>query len=158
MRPAIYVNRCEEIYFHLYSNKELFAILCHYLPDIKVTCDKDDIAYACRGRARDAFLLAQKIQRYCNKDSRTIFKDSDWNNIKDIFSIHSYGLKTEEVQLLKVIGDSEPISSANLAVRMGVNVQNIESELEIRVRELGFIENGTRGRCLTDKGREYLEV
>jgi Holliday junction resolvasome RuvABC ATP-dependent DNA helicase subunit len=151
------VNRCEEVYFHIYTNKELFDILSMYLPGIKIVCDKTDIAYACRGRARDAFLLAQKIQRYCNKEGIKVFAKDDWNEVKDIFGIHPLGLKTEEVTLLKIISESEQISSTNLAVRMGVNVQNIESEIEIRPRELGLIESGTRGRILTDKGVEYLK-
>lgn len=150
------VNRCEEVYFHTYSNKELYDIICLYLPGIKIRCDKKDIAYACRGRARDAFLLTQKIQRYCNKQGVKVFDEDDWSEIKEIFSIHLYGLKTEEVTLLKLISECEQISSTNLAVRMGVNVQNIESEIEIRPRELGFIESGTRGRILTEKGKEYL--
>jgi Holliday junction resolvasome RuvABC ATP-dependent DNA helicase subunit len=152
------LNRCEEIYFHIYSNAELFRILSFYLPGIKIACDKEDISYACRGRARDAFALSQKVQRYCNKEGVNVFNGNDWNNLKDIFSIYPCGLKTEEVSLLKIIGESEQISSANLAVRMGVNIQNIESELEIRPRELGFIESGARGRILTDKGKKYLKM
>lgn len=152
------LDRCEEIYFSLYSNKELFDMLCFYLPGIKVICDKEDIAYACRGRARDTFRLSKKIQRYCTMKDIKSFGNNDWNEIKNIFGIHPYGLKTEEVNLLKIIGESEQISSANLAIRMGVNVQNIESEIEVRSRELGFIESGTRGRSLTEKGKIYLKV
>lgn len=151
------LNRCEEVYFHTYSNKELFDILGMYLPDIRIACDKSDISYACRGRARDAFLLSQKIQRYCTMHGVNVFNNEDWKEIKDIFGIHPFGLKTEEVRLLKIISESQPISSNNLAVRMGVNVQNIESEIEVRPRELGFIENGTRGRALTEDGKKYLK-
>ena len=152
------VNRCEEIYFYLYSNEELFNILCHYLPDIKVICDKEDIAFACRARARDAYLLSQKIQRYCTMYKLNTFGNKGWKDIKDVFSIHHLGLKTEEVSLLKVIGIAGQISSSNLAVKLGVNVSNIESEIEVRPRELGLIENGTRGRRLTDEGKKYMEM
>jgi Holliday junction resolvasome RuvABC ATP-dependent DNA helicase subunit len=152
------VNRCEEIYFYLYSNEELFNILCHYLPNINITCNKEDIAFACRGRARDAYLLSQNIQRYCTMYKLNVFGNKGWEDIKGIFSIHQMGLKTEEVSLLKVIEAAGQISSTNLAVKLGVNVSNIESEIEVRPRELGLIENGTRGRILTEEGKKYMGI
>lgn len=151
------VNRCEEISFKMYSNEELFNILSFYCEDINITCDKDDIAYACRGRARDAFLLSNNIIRYCNRHSISEFNDKSWQEIKSIFGIYNYGLKSEEITLMKIIKEASYISSSNLAVKMGVNVNNIESEIELRPREIGFIENGTRGRCLTKKGKEYID-
>jgi Holliday junction resolvasome RuvABC ATP-dependent DNA helicase subunit len=151
------VNRCEEMHFKMYSNEELFNILSFYSNKIKITCDKDDIAYACRGRARDAFLLSNNIIRYCNRHSINEFNEDCWQEIKNIFGFYDYGLKSEEIALMKLIKEASYISSANLAVKMGVNIHNIESEIELRPREIGFIENGTRGRCLTNKGREYID-
>ena len=103
-------------------------------------------------------MLSQKIQRYCTMYKLNTFGNKGWKDIKDVFSIHHLGLKTEEVSLLKVIGIAGQISSSNLAVKLGVNVSNIESEIEVRPRELGLIENGTRGRRLTDEGKKYMEM
>ena len=150
------INRCEEINFKMYSNEELFDILSFYSNGLIITCDKDDIAYACRGRARDAFLLSHNIIRYCTRHNISEFDEKCWQEIKSIFGIYNYGLKSEEITLMKLIKESSHISSSNLAVKMGVNVDNIESEIELRPREIGFIENGTRGRCLTQKGIEYI--
>jgi Holliday junction resolvasome RuvABC ATP-dependent DNA helicase subunit len=152
------LNRCVEIYFHLYSNEELFLILEHYLPNIAITCNHEDIAYACRGRGRDAFLLAQNIKRYCGMNEVSALDQKGWKEIKNIFGIYPMGLNTQEIELLKIIAKDEPISSNNLAVKMGVNIQNIESEIEVRPRELGLIESGTRGRVLTDTGKVYLKT
>jgi Holliday junction resolvasome RuvABC ATP-dependent DNA helicase subunit len=152
------LNRCVEIYFHLYSNEELFLILEHYLPYIAITCNHEDIAYACRGRGRDAFLLAQNIKRYCGMNETSALDQKGWKEIKNIFGIYPMGLNTQEIELLKIIAKDEPISSNNLAVKMGVNIQNIESEIEVRPRELGLIESGTRGRVLTDAGKVYLKT
>ena len=154
--PAL-LNRCEEIYFNLYSNEELFNILKVYLPDITIVCDKEDLSFACRGRARDAFLISNNIRRYCSMNNSSIFDQIGWDYVKNVFGIHAMGLNNQEIALMKMISIYQPISSGNLAVKMGVNLQNIESELETRPRELGFIENSTRGRILTDKGIKYLK-
>ena len=152
------LNRCVEVYFQLYSNDELYRILEHYLPDITISCDKEDLAYACRGRARDAFILSQNIKRYCLMEGIRTFDEAGWQNIKSIFNIHTYGLNTQEIKLMTEIQNGGPISSGNIAIKMGVSIQNVESELEIRARELGFIENTQRGRILTDKGLAYLSL
>lgn len=151
------LNRCVEIYFQLYTNSELIQILRHYLPGINLSCELEDLAYACRGRARDAFLLSQNIKRYCVMNKINSFDNNGWNDVKNIFSIQDYGLNSYEVRLMKAIRECGSISSNNLAVKLGVSVQNIESELEIRARELGFIDNTPRGRVLTNKGTEYLK-
>lgn len=151
------LNRCVEIYFNLYSFKELYAILKSYLPGISLRCNPVALAYACRGRARDAYLLSQNISRYCVMNKTKLFDKEAWNNIKSIFGIHTCGLKSQEVELLRIIAENAPISLTNLAVKMGLNTSNIESEIEIRPRELGFIDNESRGRVLTDQGKTYLK-
>jgi Holliday junction resolvasome RuvABC ATP-dependent DNA helicase subunit len=144
------------VYFDLYTNDELFDILQSYLPNIALICDKNDISYACRGRARDAFLLSQNILRYCNMTNKNEFDDNDWIALKDIFGVHNYGLNSKEVELMKMIQVNQPISCNNLAIRLGINVENVESEIEIRPKELGFITNTMRGRCLTEDGLKFI--
>ena len=151
------LNRCVEIYFHTYSNKNLFRILKLYSKGVSIECDAVDVSYACRGRARDAFVLSQNILRHSIMNNKKVFDTSSWADVREIFGIHEYGLNNQEVELLKTIKDNAPISCRNLAVKLGVNESNIESELEIRPRELGFIKNGTRGRKLSEEGLEYLK-
>jgi Holliday junction DNA helicase RuvB len=152
------LNRCVEIYYHLYSNKELFKIVNQYLNGVTISADSTDLAYACRGRARDAFILAQNIQRYCIMEDTNELTEEGWEELRDIFSIHPRGLKTSEIELMKILEASGPMSCGNLAIKMGVNPNNIESELEIRPRELGFIKSSPKGRCLTEEGEAYLKV
>ena len=151
------LNRLEEGYFTTYNNKDIFKMLRYYLPGIKLTCDENDIAYACRGRARDAVKLSQKIRMYCSGHNTNVFNANGWKQVKETFGICSYGLNTKEVDLMKILAKDAPLSSASIASKMGVNVFNIEDEIETRPRELGFIENSCKGRCLTDKGVEYLK-
>ncbi len=151
------INRCIETYFNIYTHEELFNMLLFYVKNIDIKCDMDDISYACRGRARDAFLLSSHIIRYCSGKGINKFDNDNWLDMKNILGINKYGLKSEEIKLLKYISESNYISLSNLAVKMGVNINNIESELEIRPREIGLIDNSSRGRFLTDNGKEYLK-
>lgn len=157
--PRALVNRCTEIYFRLYSNKELFNILKSYLGNVKIGVSlKKELAYACRGRARDAYILSTYINRYCDMYGVNVFGNDGWDEVKGVMGLYPYGLKSQEVELLRVVKSGFPISLNGIAMKMGLNTFNIEDEIEPRVRELGFIESGTRGRVLTDIGRKYLET
>lgn len=152
-------NRCQEIYFNSYGKDDLIAILKLYCSNIDFRCDLDDLSNACRGRARNAFVLAQNINRYFVQfgEKNHILNQEDWIAIKDIFEIYAQGLNKQEIDLLKIIYEYKTISATNIALTMMVNVDNIESEIEIRPRELGLIKSTTRGRALTEKGMEYIE-
>ena len=157
--PRALVNRCTEIYFRLYSHDELFNILRSYLGKIKIgTGLRKALAYACRGRARDAYILSTYINRYCDMYNVNVFGVDGWKEVQEVMGLYPYGLKSQEVELLKVISKGFPISLNGIAMKMGLNTSNIEDEIEPRVRELGFVESGTRGRVLTNEGKKYLET
>jgi len=151
------VDRCKEIYFHSYDRDELLGILDFYLPNVKLACNEDDISYACRGRGRDTFTLSQDIRRYCSLRKKSVITDLEWKEFKDIFDIHAYGLTSKEIELLEMLKDGNPISCRNLAIKMMVNEHNVESELEVRLRELGFIDNVSGGRKITSEGLKCLQ-
>jgi len=150
------LNRCTEIYFNKYTDGEVYKILNMYLPKTTLKCDKTEISEACRGRARDAFILSQNVKRYCVMNKTNKLEQEGWNDIKSLFGIHSKGLNSQEFHFLKMLSEYAPISSKNLAIKLGINVNNIEEELEIRPRELGLIESTSRGRALTEIGRVYV--
>ena len=149
-------NRCHHIYFSSYSNGDLISILKYYLEDVQFLCDMNEIADACRSRARDAFLLSQNIKRFLSFSSTNVVSSEVWEEIKVIFDIFPKGLKKEELTLLEAIRDYGPISSANLARRLMVNEKNIKLEMEIRLSELGLIRNTTKGREVTSAGSQYF--
>jgi len=150
------LNRCTEIYFNKYNKTELYKILKMYLPKVSLKCDITEIADACRGRARDAFVLSQNVKRYCVMQKVKKLEQNGWNELKSLFGIYPKGLNTQEISFMKMLCEYAPISSKNMAIKLGVNVNNIEEELEIRPRELGFMESTSRGRCLTEMGKGYI--
>jgi Holliday junction DNA helicase RuvB len=150
------VNRCEVMYLSPYSNEDLFKMIELYTPGIDFTCDKESISYACRGRGRDAFKLSQNILRYCNRESTNEFSEADWNDFQDIFGIYPMGLNQAEISIMNLLTETMHLSCRNIAIKLGVNEKNVESELEIRLKELGLIECTAKGRSLSNKGREYM--
>lgn len=150
------VNRCREMYFNPYTVDEINLILKAYSKGIKISTKDPDLAHACRRRARNAFSIAQDILRHCNMTQTKVFDDAGWNSLKNIFSIYPLGLRSQEIRMLKVLAMSSPISLKNLAVTLGVNKENIEDEISVWPRELGFIESGSRGSFISEEGKKYL--
>lgn len=150
-------NRCQEIYFNTYSDKELIDILQSYLPSIKFTCDGQELAYFCRGRARDAFKLSQDIGRVIDVTGDNNFEQKDFEHLASVLNMHPMGITDMEFNLLKVIEGYGAISAANLASKLGVEEHNIVDELEPRLRELGLIDSTSKGRSLSSKGKHYCE-
>jgi len=151
------LDRCERVYFNHYTNVELMKMLKFYCQDIKIDCDNDDLANACRGRGRDAYIISNHLKRYAKMVGYNAITKKGWESLKDIFGIYPMGLNRQEVELLGIIKDEQPISCANIALKMMVNEENIESEIEVRPRELGMIRSTTKGRVLTDDGKIYLK-
>ncbi len=151
-------NRCQEIYFDLYSNDEMFEIVKLYANDITLTCDKDDLSYSCRNRARDAYILATNIRRYTASQNIKEFSQTNLIMLKRVLDVYPLGIKKPELELLQAISKDQPISAANLANKMGLNIKNIERELEPRLRELGLVDSSPRGRILTTNGMSYVKT
>lgn len=152
------VDRCETIYFQSYDNTEIIQMLKFYLPGVEFIdfsdSELEDLAYACRGRGRDAYALAQKIKRVCAGVKK--FRKADWALLKTIFNVHPLGLNDQEVSLLRVIRIEGVVSAANIATRMMVREDNISDEIEIRPKELWLVSNTSRGRVLTAQGEDYF--
>jgi Holliday junction resolvasome RuvABC ATP-dependent DNA helicase subunit len=155
------IDRCEKIYFKSYSNTELITMLKFYLPNVEffVGFSQDsfeDLAYACRGRGRDTFALAQKIIRQCKGSNR--FTIDMWREIKDVFGINPMGLNAQELTLMRIVRSVGVASCSTIATRMMIGEENVSEEIEIRPKELALIANTPRGRKLTDRGEEYFTI
>lgn len=150
-------NRCQEIYFNTYSDKELIDILQSYLPNIHFSCDEQELAYFCRGRARDAFKLSQDIGRVIDVTGDNYFEQKDFEHLAQVLNMHQMGITDMEFNLIKVIQEYGFISAANIASKMGIEEHNVVDELEPRLRELRLIDSTSKGRMLTEKGKIYYE-
>jgi len=83
--------------------------------------------------------------------------DKGWDEIKKVFGIYSYGLNSQEIDFLNILNENHSLSSKSIALKMGINLSNVESEIEPRPMEIGLIENTLKGRQLTVKGKKYIK-
>jgi len=150
------VNRCERIYFDSYSENELLDMINLYCPNVRLDCNRKELTAACRGRGRDTFQLSQKINRYLKSTNSNVLDSNGWNQLKSIFEINYMGLNRQEVELLKIVHKNGAISVSNIALAMMINADNVESEIEVRPRELGLLQSTSRGRSLTKDGIAYI--
>ena len=154
-------NRCQEVYFRAYRYEELMQMLLYYLESDEsiIKCDKDALIRACRNRGRDTYVLATNVKRYWDVyGTNHVIEQSDMERLFGILGMDSFGLYRRETDLVKSIATHGPISACNLAMVLMVSEDNVKYELEVRPRELGLIQNTSKGRVVTNKGKEYLNV
>lgn len=149
------VNRCRVINLELYKEEELYNILLNYTGGIRIDKRiKKSIIDACRGRARDAYLLSDDLKHACKDNYLSL---EDWERYKEIFNINELGLNVMELEYLNILNHHERMSSVNIGKKLGLNRRNIEEEIEVRLMELSLVESSSRGRVLTEKGKRYCE-
>jgi Holliday junction resolvasome RuvABC ATP-dependent DNA helicase subunit len=85
-----------------------------------------------------------------------ILTPDGWEEMKAIFGIYSRGLNAQEIELMQILAVNAPMSCQNIAIRMGLNERNVDEDLELRLREIGFIQNTPKGRMLTNEAKTYL--
>jgi len=156
--PIALRNRCLPVILTPYNNKEIIQIVKLYISkDISITCNENELAYACRGRARNSLKMAGDIDRVCAMFNKKVFSNEELSYLKKTLDIYDLGLNKEEINMLKIINEESPISSYNLATKMMEDEKTILQDYEIRPRELGLMTNNGKGRILTQKGIKYLE-
>lgn len=77
----------------------------------------------------------------------------------ELFGIDSLGLTKDDQRYLKTLEDSfkgGPAGIRALASALHEDPDTVENVYEPYLLRLGFIERSSRGRILTDKGKEYL--
>jgi Holliday junction DNA helicase RuvB len=88
--------------------------------------------------------------------SNTLTFDN-WKSLTEIFGIFPMGLNAQEIKVMRILAEHTVLSCHNIAVMMMVEEENISSEIEVRPKELGLIENTPKGRKLTTSGIAYLK-
>jgi Holliday junction DNA helicase RuvB len=116
------------------------------------------IAARSRHTPRIANYLLRRVRDYAQMNNRTIDEES----IVEAFALlglDEYGLSTQDITLLKTIRDKfsgGPVGVKNLAAATGEDDGTIEDVTEPYLIQLGLLERTSRGRQLTEKGKEYL--
>ena len=153
------IDRMERIDLDDYSYDELGQILLLNTEKIKFSGDivSKDIAPALRGNGRSAQKMATNIKSYVAANKTKTFKLSDWKELCRILDIMPHGLNKTELRYLRTLHREGTVRLYNLAAKLQMTRSAIQSDAEIYLQKLNFIEATNNGRQLTIQAKEMFE-
>ena len=149
-------DRCERIDLTAYSLSDLATIIQKATPDVTYIEDViEDIASTVRQNARKAIQVSGEIKTYLNGGGK--FGRSQWNDLKQILSIHPLGLRRTEIDILRILQNRGEGCSLNALVsKTGLSRTAIQLDYEMILLQFSLMEiSGVRK--ITGKGMEYLK-
>jgi holliday junction DNA helicase RuvB len=120
----------------------------------------EKIATRSRATPRIANALLKRVRDYGQVNEKEITPELCADAFK-LFGIDEYGLTKDDKRYLETLRDSfkgGPAGVRALASGIHEDPDTVEHVYEPYLLRLGFIERSARGRILTDKGRNYLEI
>ena len=153
------IDRMERIDLDDYSYDELGQILLLNTEKIKFSGDivSKHIAPALRGNGRAAQKMATNIKSYVAANNTKTFKLSDWQELCQILDIMPHGLNKTELRYLSTLHREGTVRLYNLAAKLQMTRAAIQSDAEIYLQKLNFIEVSTHGRQLSVAAKEMFE-
>ena len=170
------IDRMERIDLDDYSYDELGQILM--LNTEKVTFEGDllskHIAPTLRGNGRAAQKMATNINSYIVQDEDDyfthggmppkplnqqdrVFTHKDWKCLCTTLDIMPHGINKIELRYLRALHRDGCIRLYNLAAKLGMTRAAIQSDAEVYLQKLNFIDVTVRGRELSKDAREMFE-
>jgi len=153
------IDRMERIDLDDYSYDELGQILLLNTEKIKFSGDivSKHIAPALRGNGRAAQKMATNIKSYVSQHNTKTFKLSDWNELCRILDIMPHGLNKIELRYLRTLHREGTVRLYNLAAKLQMTRAAIQSDAEIYLQKLNFIDVSTHGRALSNDAKLMFE-
>jgi holliday junction DNA helicase RuvB len=146
-----------------YSDEEIASILKRSASILNIPLPENtitSIASRSRKTPRIANYLLRRVRDYAQMHKQ----DIDERAIDEAFTLlglDSQGLSANDRLILETLRDKfngGPAGIKNLAAATGEDEGTIEDVVEPYLIQLGLIERTSRGRVLTEKGKEYLHA
>jgi len=150
-------DRLKRIDLESYSLEDLANIIKKASPKISYIEDVLlEIASTVRQNARQAVDMAAEIKTYLNNTGT--FGKAQWEDLKNILSIHPLGLRRQEIDILKILQGHPNGSSLNsLVSKTGLSKTALQQDYEMILMEHSLIETQQgKGRVITGQGIQYL--
>ncbi len=146
-----------------YSDEDLRAIIKRSAGVLGLSVPDDVIEMiASRSRAtpRVANALLKRVRDYAEVHDAPI-NPTVMEEASNLFGIDPFGLTKDDRRYLETLRDGfkgGPAGIRALASALHEDPDTVENVYEPYLLRLGLIERSSRGRVLTDKGKEYLEA
>ena len=153
------IDRMERIDLDDYSYEELGQILLLNTGSIKFSGDvvNKHIASTLRGNGRSAQKMASNIINYCAANNVRTFKVKDWQSLCNTLDIMPFGINKTELKYLRALAKNGCTRLYNLAAKLQMTRAAIQSDAEIYLQKLNFIEVSSHGRQLTGDAKEMFD-
>ena len=153
------IDRMERIDLDDYSYEELGQILLLNTGSIKFSGDvvNKHIASTLRGNGRSAQKMASNIINYCAANNVRTFKVKDWQSLCKTLDIMPFGINKTELKYLRALAKNGCTRLYNLAAKLQMTRAAIQSDAEIYLQKLNFIEVSSHGRQLTGDAKEMFD-
>ena len=157
--------------FHALMDRFEQLELDEYRPDhlgkiVKMICKDitfkeevlEEISTVLRGNARAASQMADKINNWMSTNSDLkVVGNYEWDAIKNWLKIKPLGLGKKELQILRLLGERKEARVTAIAATLMLTRQAVMKE-EQYLQKQYLMEIKSSVRCITKKGKEYLDA
>jgi Holliday junction DNA helicase RuvB len=146
-----------------YSDEDLRAIVARSAKLLNMDIEPgvvEKIAARSRATPRVANALLKRVRDFAQVHEKPLTADVA-DQAAELFGIDSLGLTKDDRRYLEMLRDSfkgGPAGVRALASALHEDSDTVENLYEPYLMRLGFIERSSRGRILTEKGKEYLSA
>lgn len=147
-----------------YTDDELSAIVKRTSRVLKMDITDEaalELAKRSRGTSRIANRLFKRVRDFALVDKKEIIDLEVMKKALDRLKVDKGGLDEADHQLLRAIIErfnGGPVGIEALASSIGEEVSTIEDVMEPYLLQEGYLKRTSRGRCVTPKAYEQLEI
>lgn len=147
-----------------YTDDELSAIVKRTSRVLKMDITDEaalELAKRSRGTPRIANRLFKRVRDFALVDKKEVIDLEVMQKALDRLKVDKGGLDEADHQLLRAIIErfnGGPVGIEALASSIGEEVSTIEDVMEPYLLQEGYLKRTTRGRCVTPKAYEQLEI
>lgn len=147
-----------------YTDDELSAIVKRTSRVLKMDITEEaalELAKRSRGTPRIANRLFKRVRDFALVDKKEIIDLEVMKKALDRLKVDKGGLDEADHQLLRAIIErfnGGPVGIEALASSIGEEVSTIEDVMEPYLLQEGYLKRTSRGRCVTPKAYEQLEI
>ena len=147
-----------------YTDDELSAIVKRTSRVLKMDITDEaalELAKRSRGTPRIANRLFKRVRDFALVDKKEVIDLEVMKKALDRLKVDKGGLDEADHQLLRAIIErfnGGPVGIEALASSIGEEVSTIEDVMEPFLLQEGYLKRTTRGRCVTPKAYEQLEI
>ena len=151
-------------HLNFYENEDLEKIIARSAKILNVEIDNEStkaIAKRSRKTPRVANRLLKRVRDYCQVEGNGKIDNKSCVEAFKVLEVDDIGLDSIDRHIMQVIADKfkgGPVGLNTLAAASGEEIDTILNVYEPYLMQMGFIDRSPRGRILTERGFNHLNI